>query len=40
MDEFQFFCGRLSLIRPYIIVKRGQPKVTNKHIEDLSQGYR
>uniref|UniRef100_A0AAQ4QE87 DNA-directed RNA polymerase subunit beta n=1 Tax=Gasterosteus aculeatus aculeatus TaxID=481459 RepID=A0AAQ4QE87_GASAC len=30
--------GRLC--RPYIIVKRGQPMVKNKHIEDLSQGYR
>uniref|UniRef100_A0A4W6E8J3 DNA-directed RNA polymerase subunit beta n=1 Tax=Lates calcarifer TaxID=8187 RepID=A0A4W6E8J3_LATCA len=30
--------GRLC--RPYIIVKKGQPMVKNKHIEDLSQGYR
>ncbi|KAA8590256.1 hypothetical protein FQN60_014190 [Etheostoma spectabile] len=30
--------GRLC--RPYIIVKRGQPMVKNKHMEDLSQGYR
>lgn len=26
--------------RPYIIVKNGQPAVKNKHIEELSQGYR
>ncbi|XP_054633252.1 DNA-directed RNA polymerase III subunit RPC2 isoform X4 [Dunckerocampus dactyliophorus] len=30
--------GRLC--RPYIIVKKCQPMVKNKHIEDLSQGYR
>ncbi|XP_067835324.1 DNA-directed RNA polymerase III subunit RPC2, partial [Heptranchias perlo] len=30
--------GRLC--RPYIIVKNGKPAVTNKHIEELSQGYR
>lgn len=30
----------LFSIRPYIIVKKGQPMVKNKHIEDLSQGYR
>uniref|UniRef100_A0A672PKW2 DNA-directed RNA polymerase subunit beta n=1 Tax=Sinocyclocheilus grahami TaxID=75366 RepID=A0A672PKW2_SINGR len=30
--------GRLC--RPYIIVKNGQPAVKNKHIEELSQGYR
>lgn len=30
----------LVSIRPYIIVKKGQPMVKNKHIEDLSQGYR
>ena len=26
--------------RPYIIVKNSQPAVKNKHIEELSQGYR
>lgn len=30
----------LFSVRPYIIVKKGQPMVKNKHIEDLSQGYR
>ncbi|TRY87862.1 hypothetical protein DNTS_030010 [Danionella cerebrum] len=30
--------GRLC--RPYIIVKNGHPAVKNKHIEELSQGYR
>uniref|UniRef100_A0A1A7W707 DNA-directed RNA polymerase subunit beta n=2 Tax=Iconisemion striatum TaxID=60296 RepID=A0A1A7W707_9TELE len=30
--------GRLC--RPYIIVKKSQTMVNNKHIEDLSQGYR
>uniref|UniRef100_A0A672R237 DNA-directed RNA polymerase subunit beta n=1 Tax=Sinocyclocheilus grahami TaxID=75366 RepID=A0A672R237_SINGR len=30
--------GRLC--RPYIIVKNGQPAVKNKHIEELSPGYR
>lgn len=30
----------LFFIRPYIIVKKGQPMVKNNHIEDLSQGYR
>nr|XP_033807945.1 DNA-directed RNA polymerase III subunit RPC2 isoform X2 [Geotrypetes seraphini] len=30
--------GRLC--RPYIIVKNQRPAVTNKHIEELSQGYR
>uniref|UniRef100_A0A3Q2P5P5 DNA-directed RNA polymerase subunit beta n=1 Tax=Fundulus heteroclitus TaxID=8078 RepID=A0A3Q2P5P5_FUNHE len=30
--------GRLC--RPYIIVKKGQPMVNNKHMDDLSQGYR
>lgn len=34
------FCCFFSPIRPYIIVKKGQPMVKNKHIEDLSQGYR
>lgn len=27
-------------IRPYIIVKKGQPMVKNRHIEELTQGYR
>ncbi|XP_059834558.1 DNA-directed RNA polymerase III subunit RPC2 isoform X2 [Hypanus sabinus] len=30
--------GRLC--RPYIIVRNGKPAVTNKHIDELSQGYR
>ena len=26
--------------RPYIIVERGQPEVTSRHIEELTQGIR
>lgn len=26
--------------RPYIIVKKQKPAVTNKHMEELAQGYR
>ena len=26
--------------RPYIIVEKGQPRVTNRHIEELTQGVR
>lgn len=38
--KFYFGSVLLLSIRPYIIVKKGQPMVKNKHIEDLSQGYR
>ncbi|KAG7279008.1 hypothetical protein CRUP_001949 [Coryphaenoides rupestris] len=31
---------RCVYISPYIIVKKGQPMVKNRHIEELSQGYR
>ena len=27
-------------IRPYIIIEKGQPKVTTRHIEELTQGVR
>lgn len=37
---FTQLCFVVSLCRPYIIVKKGVPMVKNKHIEDLSQGYR
>lgn len=41
VTEFiQLWSVFLMSIRPYIIVKKGQPMVKNKHIEDLSQGYR
>ncbi|MGH0117237.1 UNVERIFIED_CONTAM: hypothetical protein FKN15_046158 [Acipenser sinensis] len=34
--------GEILCVRvwPYIIVKKGNPAVTNKHIEELTQGYR
>lgn len=28
------------LYRPYIIIENGMPKVTTKHIEELTQGVR
>ncbi|MGH0116485.1 UNVERIFIED_CONTAM: hypothetical protein FKN15_009618 [Acipenser sinensis] len=28
------------IFRPYVNVKKGNPAVTNKHIEELTQGYR
>lgn len=33
-------CCLCCAFRPYIIVKNGKPAVKNKHIEELSQGYR
>ena len=29
-----------SYFRPYIIVSKGRPLVTSKHIEELTQGFR
>ncbi|RXM33388.1 DNA-directed RNA polymerase III subunit RPC2 [Acipenser ruthenus] len=41
LDNLDILQMQLDIItRPYIIVKKGNPAVTNKHIEELTQGYR
>lgn len=41
-SEFTKYCYRCYVLssRPYIIVKNGRPRVADRHIQELAQGFR